>query len=141
MSTLSMQRSGRCWEKRSAENVPAFTLIERLVVISVIAILAALLLPGLSRARDTALRVRCGSNLHQISLSLRLYLDDFQKFPRYLALEDYPAGFESDFRALYWDAKLLPYASRNQGVFYCPANTMASSYDLRNRPVAFGNDI
>jgi len=59
-----------------------FTLIEQLVVIAIIAILAGLLLPALSRAKQTARSIRCQSNLKQLGLGLRMYVHDFSHFPR-----------------------------------------------------------
>lgn len=54
----------------------SFTLIELLVVVAIIGILAALLLPALSRARESARRSVCASNLKQIALAVQLYVQD-----------------------------------------------------------------
>ena len=81
-----LSRNLRC--KPRLHNKSAFTLIELLVVVAVIAILASLLLPALSRARSTADAAVCKNNLRQISVGSHLYVVEFGN---YVPMQNYEA--------------------------------------------------
>jgi prepilin-type N-terminal cleavage/methylation domain-containing protein/prepilin-type processing-associated H-X9-DG protein len=99
----------------------AFTLIELLVVIAIIAILAALLLPVLNRAKVTGERTYCLNNLRQINLFMQLYTDENNDF--------FPAhrnqGLSTDNSAAsltnWWGTTITPAGSDNSKLFHDPA--------------------
>ncbi|MBI4579056.1 MAG: prepilin-type N-terminal cleavage/methylation domain-containing protein [Planctomycetes bacterium] len=86
-----------------------FTLIEVLVVVAIIALLVAILLPSLARARDLARQSVCFSNCHQMSVALTLYTIHHRHYP----------GHHSG-KVIYWPPRLLRYVGKQNRVFWCP---------------------
>ena len=111
-----MQRTFQRMNKRLKTNKKAFTLIELLVVVAIIAILAALLLPALGRAKRSANITSCKNNERQWLLSLNMYADDDEgRFPS--AKNNLPYWMTRSFR----DTIMLKY-SLPRKMFYCPEN-------------------
>jgi prepilin-type N-terminal cleavage/methylation domain-containing protein/prepilin-type processing-associated H-X9-DG protein len=86
----------------------SFTLLELLVVLAIILILMALLFVAFGKARQSAWKTACASNLHQIDLAHRMYMNDWPN--------PHPKGGD----AMFWK-RLLPYLENNEKLFRCPA--------------------
>ena len=118
-----------------------FTLIELLVVIAIIAILAAMLLPALSKAKSSAVQTQCLSNLKQLNLAMTLYCADFSdKTPSANSVK----STRGDEDLWWWDKELVkPYAgikvsSAANGLYPYPPNPQGSNDMVFHCPVDRG---
>ncbi|MDR1279479.1 MAG: prepilin-type N-terminal cleavage/methylation domain-containing protein [Opitutaceae bacterium] len=109
----------------------AFTLIELLTVIAIIGILAAIIIPTVSRVRESARRAECVSNIRQIIAAAHLFANEYKgNFP---TTNEALQGIYAPAPGATHDGglitALLPYASESKKIFYCPgAKTESVTY-------------
>ncbi len=116
---------------RAAISTVAFSLIELMVVIVVIAILVALLFPVLSGLRARAQRVQCMANLHSLYAATELFIQQNGSWPQ-ISMTDDSAEAESDY-ARSWIAALAPFGP-TQRTWICPTiQNLLQNPDL-NKP-------
>ena len=101
-------------ERKISDARKAFTLIELLVVIAIIAILAAMLLPALARAKEAGKRTACLNNLRQLSLAAQMYAGDNQG--------TYPPHWST----VRWPDRFYDYYGKNLKLLLCPSETTNS---------------
>jgi len=113
--------------KRQHRADQGFTLIELLVVIAIIAILAAMLLPALAKAKEKAKQSVCVSQLKQIGIALTMYVDDNQNY--------YPidSTVNSLGQSIVWPKELNPYLpQKSSGSITSPSNPVFNCPDAAN---------
>lgn len=126
--TIKNQEKRRNAEALERSGTQGFTLIELLVVIAIISILAAILFPVFSRARENARRASCSSNFKQIGIGVMMYIQDYdERYP--FLLQTYPGTSPVTKTAnWFWGDLIHPYVKSAQ-VFICPSSESARPFD------------
>jgi prepilin-type processing-associated H-X9-DG protein len=113
----------------------AFTLVELLVVIGIIAVLIAMLLPALNRARRQAYEVTCAANLRQMGIAVTMYINDHKYYPGH---ENVRAGVSDPYAV--WPTRLRKYMKGSQGVFRCPTQNIDFEWKVNDTAAPVAND-
>lgn len=98
----------------------AFTLVELLVVVAIIALLIAMLLPALGKARKHTWEVHCAANLRSIGQAMTAYTLAYGHYPGTYVSEINTEG-RTPVDAAVWPARLRQFAGGNKDIFFCPA--------------------
>jgi prepilin-type N-terminal cleavage/methylation domain-containing protein/prepilin-type processing-associated H-X9-DG protein len=108
-ATFSVRACHQKSELRNRKPRTGFTLVELLVVITIIGILIALLLPAVQAAREAARRAQCCNNMKQLGLALHLYNESIGMFPP----AAHTIGSTGGYPRFSWSALILPYLEAN----------------------------
>ena len=113
----------------------AFTLVELLVVIGIIALLIGILLPALNQARQQALQLKCQSNLHSMGLAMTMYINQYHYYPGHVAKCNGTAV-----NAAVWPVRLRNMMGNRpggiQGIFLCPAREAGFQWQVTTSATA-----
>jgi prepilin-type N-terminal cleavage/methylation domain-containing protein len=118
---MTMQARPRKVDIQDTTAGRGFTLIELLVVIAIIAILAAMILPALAKAKEKAHRIACLNNLKQIGVYVQLYTDENRDiFPAHRN-QNLPTDDPTPSLTNWWGTTVIGYARNQSNLFRCPA--------------------